>query len=176
MKKSRQEEVPLEKSWMGWKFFDMIIKLFAILAGALLLLVTLFVSYSVIVRYMGFSPPIWILQYTEYALLWITFLGATWLLKHEGHIRIDTLVTRFSSKNQRKFDIASTLLAAGVSFVIAWFGARTTIDLYQRDIMDVKGVILPMYPLFLIIPLGGMLLLIQCIRKLFDNIKGLREG
>ncbi|MFH1487296.1 MAG: TRAP transporter small permease [Pseudomonadota bacterium] len=176
MKKNRQEEVHQEKFWTGWKFFDMVVRLFAILAGILLLLVTLFVSYSVVVRYMGFSPPIWILQYTEYALLWVTFLGATWLLKQDGHIRIDTLVTRFSSKNQRKFDIVSALLAAAVCFVIAWFGARTTIDLYRRDIMDVKGVILPMYPLFLIIPLGGLMLLIQCIRRLFENIKGLREG
>ena len=71
-----------------WMVFDRIMLCSAVVAGFLLLLITLFVSYSVTLRYMRYNPPIWILQFTEYALLWVTFLGSAWLLRQEKHIRI----------------------------------------------------------------------------------------
>ncbi len=154
-----------------WTVFDRVIKFFAVVAGVLLLLITLFVSYSVILRYSGFRPPIWILQFTEYGLLWVTFLAAAWLLKHEKHIRIDTLVMRFSPKTQQIFNLVVSVLGIAVCFIIFWFGTQKTLDLYTREILDVKGVIVPLYPLFLIIPLGGLMLLIQFIRNFLELLK-----
>lgn len=154
-----------------WMVFDRIIKFFAVVAGILLLLITLFVSYSVILRYSGFRPPIWILQFTEYALLWVTFLAAAWLLRDDKHIRIDTLVVRFGPKTQRILNVIVSLLGIAVCFIIFWFGTQKTLDLYNREIMDVKGVIVPLYPLFFIIPLGGLMLLIQFIRNILELMK-----
>jgi len=159
-----------------WKLFDHIIDFFAYIAGILLLLVTLFVTYSVVLRYLHFRPPIWILQCTEYALLWLTFLGAAWLLKKNGHIRIDTIVSRFGPKGRCIFDIIVACLGCIVCIIIFWFGVEKNIDLYQRGIMDVKGVTMPQYPLFLVIPLGGLLLLIQFIRNFFEHLKSLKHG
>lgn len=159
-----------------WRFFDNIIDFFAAIAGILLLLVTLFVSYSVVLRYLHFKPPIWILQFTEYALLWLTFLGAAWLLRKGGHIRIDTIVSRFGPKGRTILDVIVACLGGIVCVIILWFGVEKTIDFYQRGIMDVKSVTLPKYPLFLVIPLGGLLLLIQFIRNLFDHLKTLRRS
>jgi C4-dicarboxylate transporter DctQ subunit len=152
-------------------FFDRIIGTLAFVAGVLLLLVTFFVCYSITMRYLNFKPPVWVLQFTEYALLWITFLGAAWLLKKDGHIRIDTLVSRLNPKNLRKVGIVDDFLGFIVSGIICWFGNLHTIDLYQRGIMDVKGVSVPKFALFLIIPLGGLTLLIQFGRDFFDKIR-----
>jgi TRAP-type C4-dicarboxylate transport system permease small subunit len=58
-----------------------------------------------------------------------------------------------------------------VSVAIFWFGTIHTIDLYQRGIMEVKGVIVPKSPLFLIIPLGGLTLSIQFVRNFFKKIR-----
>ena len=159
-----------------WKLFDLIIDSFAVLGGILILLVTLFVTYSVTHRYLHYKPPIWILQCTEYALLWLTFLGAAWLLKKDGHIRIDTIVRRFRPKGRLVFDIIVACLGCIVCIIIFWFGVEKTIDLYQRGIMDVKGVTMPQYPLFLVIPLGGLLLLIQFIRNLSAHLKTLSSS
>ena len=159
-----------------WKIFDHIIDFCALIAGILILLVTLFVTYSVTLRYLHYKPPIWILQCTEYALLWLTFLGAAWLLKKDGHIRIDTVVRRFSPKNRLILDIIVDCLGCIVCIIIFWFGVEKNIDLYQRGIMDVKGVTMPQYPLFLVIPLGGLMLFIQFIRNLFEHLKTLTRG
>lgn len=155
----------------GGNFFDRIIGTLAFFAGIILLLITIFVCYSVIVRYAGFKPPVWVLQFTEYALLWITFLGAAWLLKKDGHIRIDTLVSRLNPKSLRIVGIIDDFLGFVVSGIVCWFGTLHTIDLYQREILDVKGVSVVKYALFLIIPLGGLTLSIQFGRDLFAKIR-----
>jgi TRAP-type C4-dicarboxylate transport system permease small subunit len=158
-----------------WKIFDKVMDGFAVLAGILLLLVTLFVSYSVTLRYLHLKPPVWILQCTEYALLWMTFLGAAWLLKHGGHIRIDTVVNRLEPKAQKILHIVVTVLGLVVCLVIIWFGTTKTLDLHARGIMDVKGVTLPKYPLFIIIPIGGLMLFLQFGRNLLEHVQTLNN-
>ena len=151
--------------------FDIIIEFLAYLAGIIILVITFFVTVSALIRYLGFRAPIWTLQYTEYGLLWFTFLGAAWLLREGGHIRIDTVLSRLYAPTRRKVDIINDILGFVVSVAIFWFGTLHTIDLYQRGIMEVKGVIVPKSPLFLIIPLGGLTLSIQFARNFLKKIK-----
>ncbi|MGD9042961.1 MAG: TRAP transporter small permease [Desulfobacterales bacterium] len=151
--------------------FDLIIEFLAYLAGIIILVITFFVTVSALIRYLGFRAPIWTLQYTEYGLLWFTFLGAAWLLREGGHIRIDTVLSRLYAPTRRKVDIINDILGFVVSVAIFWFGTIHTIDLYQRGIMEVKGVIVPKSPLFLIIPLGGLTLSIQFVRNFFKKIR-----
>jgi len=160
----------MDFNWNGMRF-DRIIGMLAFIAGVLLLWITIFVCYAVITRYAGFKPPVWVLQFTEYALLWITFLGAAWLLKKDGHIRIDTLVSRLNPGSFRIVGIIDDLLGFIVSAIIFWFGTQYTIDCIQRQIMDVKGVIVPTFAVFLIIPLGGLTLAIQFGRDFLNKIK-----
>jgi len=155
----------------GDTLFDRIIGTLAFIAGVLLLLITIFVCYAVIIRYAGFKPPVWVLQFTEYALLWITFLGAAWLLKKDGHIRIDTIVSRLKPASFRKVGIIDDLLGFIVSAIIFWFGTQHTIDSFQRAVMDVKGVMVPKFAIFLIIPLGGLALAIQFGRDFLTKIR-----
>ncbi len=150
--------------------FDFIIEGMAYLAGVILLVMTFLVTGTAIMRYMGFRAPIWTLQYTEYGLLWMTFLGAAWLLREGGHIRIDTAISRLEAPSRRNVDIVNDILGLMVSIIIFGFGTLHTIDLYQRGIMEVKGVIVPKFPFFLIIPLGGLTLAIQFVRNVLNKI------
>ena len=68
-------------------------------------------------------------------------------------------------------EIIDDILGFVVSIVIFWFGTLHTIDLYQREIMEVKGVIVPKFPFFLIIPLGGLTLSIQFVRNFLKKIR-----
>ena len=153
--------------------FDVIIDTMAFLAGLLLLAMTLTVAYSVTLRYLHFKSPIWVLQYTEYALLWITFLGAAWLLKHDGHIRIDSVITRLSAAVRRKLEFFNDIIGALVTLIVFIFGALHTIDLFQRGILEVKGTNVEKYLIYWIVPLGGLMLSIQFIRRAVNKIKTL---
>jgi C4-dicarboxylate transporter DctQ subunit len=151
--------------------FDFSIEFLAYIAGIIILAVTFSVSGSAVVRYLGLRPPDWTFQFTEYALLWFTFLAAAWLLREGGHINIDTVITRLHTKTRRKVEIIDDILGFIVSVIIFWFGTLHTIDLFQRGIMEVKGTIVPKSPLFLIIPLGGMVLAIQFSRQFYKHLR-----
>ena len=151
--------------------FDFILDCMTYFAGIIILAITFTVSIAAVVRYLGFRAPIWTLQYTEYGLLWFTFLGAAWLLREGGHIRIDTVLSRLYAPTRRKVDIINDILGFVVSVAIFWFGTLHTIDLYQRGIMEVKGVIVPKSPLFFIIPLGGLTLSIQFVRNFLKKFR-----
>jgi len=150
--------------------FDHIIEAMAFMAGILIFAVTFFVSGTAMVRYLGFRPPLWVFQYTEYALLWFTFLGAAWLLREDGHIRIDTLLIRFRPKIRKKIDLINNILGLIVSLVIFSFGTHYTIDIVQRGVMEVKGLTVPLAPFFVIIPIGGLTLAIQFFRNIMRGL------
>ena len=152
------------------KIFDALMDGLAFIAGLMIFLFTLFISYAVFVRYLGFRPPVWVLQFTEYELLWITFLGAAWLLREKGHIKIDSLVSHLSPKSQGRIEVFNDFLGFIVSVVLFWIGLWNTIDLYQRGILDVRGVTLPKYPLFCVIPFGGLLLALQFARNIVSYL------
>ena len=150
--------------------FDFVIEFLTYMAGIIILAVTFTVSWTAVVRYVGFRPPLWTFQFTEYALLWFTLLGAAWLLREGGHISIDTVVSRLPTKTRRHVGIINDILGFIVSVIIFWFGTLHTIDLIQRGIMEVKGATVPKSPIFLIVPLGGLTLAIQFARQFFTTI------
>ena len=152
-------------------FFDLILDSMAFLAGIILLAIILIVAYSVSLRYLQFKPPIWVLQYTEYGLLWITFLGAAWLLRIDGHIRIDTLISKLPERIQSKMEIVNDILGCIVTLTIFIFGCLHTLDLFQRGILEVKATNVHKYLIFWIIPFGSLILLLQFIRDTYKKIR-----
>ncbi len=84
-----------------WKFFDKLTDVMAALAGAILLFICAAVCYTIGLRFLFTKTTIWIIPITEYALLWIVFLGTTWLLREKGHITTDILYTHLNEKTKR---------------------------------------------------------------------------
>jgi TRAP-type C4-dicarboxylate transport system permease small subunit len=150
--------------------FDMLLDGMAFVAGILLLAITLIVTYAVILRYLQISPPIWVLQYTEYGLLWVTFLGAAWLQRLNGHIRIDTVITNLPEKIRSKLKVINNILGCLVMFIIFYFGALHTLDLFERGILEVKATNVSKYLIFCIIPFGSLVLFLQFVRDTWNSI------
>ena len=64
----------------------------AYLAGILVVFIMLTIGAEVVVRkLLGFSI-IWAVEYSEHAILYITFLSAAWLLRKKMHITIDVVL------------------------------------------------------------------------------------
>src|SRR6266498_4188083 len=143
------------------KLIDYVSKLFALMAGVLLVLVTLFIGYVIFARIVGISSPAWIVQFTEYALLWITFLGTAWVLGRGRHVSIDLITSRLAPRGRVILDIAHSLVGCAV---LCWFGFLTIWSMFQRGVTDVQVVDVAKYKVVLIIPLGFLLLALQFLR------------
>ncbi|WP_300455446.1 TRAP transporter small permease [Desulfobacula sp.] len=159
-----------EKHSAGKNPFDKLLDGMAFLAGIMMLFITLMVTYAAVLRYMQVRPPLWVLQYTEYGLLWITFLGAAWLQRMDGHIRIDTVITNLPQTIRSKLEIINTIMGCLVTLTIFYFSFRHTIDLFQRNIMEISATNVSKYLIFCIIPFGSLVLFLQFIRDTWHKI------
>lgn len=155
---------------------DKLLNFMAFLSGALLLFVTFSIGYTIFSRALGLSSPVWVVQFNEYALLWITFLGTAWVLARGKHVSIDLLTGRFSLRKQCWFRLFHSILGTVLCTVFLWYGFRVTTEQYQRGIIDVQAVDVPKYLILMVIPMGFFLLILQFLRQLVQTSKELGKG
>lgn len=164
MKKRKQLEI----------IFDAIVDALAFFAGVLLVLLMLFVSADVVMRYFLNRPQFWVGELAEYALLYITFAGTAWVLKRDAHVKIDILGAVLSPKNINILDLISGVMGIFVCAVLTYYGAKVTWDHFERGVYNPTLMEFPKGPLLIIIPVGTFLLLIQFIRKTLAILADLR--
>src|SRR5512139_3592753 len=87
-----------------WKSFDKLLDIMAGLAAVILVFITAAVCYTIFMRFLFNQTTIWIIPMTEYALLWIVFLGTTWLLREAGHITTDIIYVHLNKKAKNALD------------------------------------------------------------------------
>lgn len=143
----------------------------------LVIFMMLAVSYSVLMRYTWNRPIAWIVEVSSYLMLYITFLGAAWVLRHDGHVTIDLFTSRLSSKQNALFKSATSVAGALVGFVFTWKGTLVTLDFFTRDVITMGILSIPQFLLMAIIPIGGFLLMIEFILRIlrFGRI-GFQKG
>jgi C4-dicarboxylate transporter DctQ subunit len=157
------------------KLINFICNVCAVAAGILLILVTLFIGYVILARIIHISSPAWITQFTEYALLWMTFLGTAWVLGRDRHIAIDLITSHLGSHKKLVFDISHHLVGCAVCLVLCYFGVVTAWSMIERGVVDVQVIDVAKYKVILVIPLGFFLLALQFLRKLFIAFQSIRH-
>ena len=146
------------------------------LAGALLLLMTVMVAATIFFRLGGISAPGWVVQFSEYGLLWIPLLGAAWLLHHDKHVCVDVLYSRWSARWQAWAMLGHAVAGLLVCAIVTWSGALVVWDFLRQGVMDIQVVDTPKYMIFIIIPIGFLLLGVEYGLKLATSVKRIRSG
>ncbi len=155
--------------------FDSLIGVLAAVSGIILIFIMGSVCVDVVMRYFFNRPLTWVIEIAEYLLVYLTFLGAAWVLKHEGHVRVDVLTLRFTPKVQAATGIISSLIGVFVCLIIVWFASIETWDNFERGIRNPSILEFPKAPLLAIIPFGCFFFMIQFIRRTWGFIQELNR-
>ncbi|MGH6898223.1 MAG: TRAP transporter small permease [Geminicoccaceae bacterium] len=137
----------------------------AALAAALLLAVMLATTIKVIFRYVLNEGLIGVDQISGTLLLYITFLGAAWVLRREEHVTIDLLVTGRSPKVRRRLHVISSIMGALVCLVLTVSGTYEVIGSWQKGILVPAELEIPRAINLVVIPLGSLCLCLQFVRR-----------
>lgn len=111
--------------------FDRVLKAGASLAGFLLIFIMLSICFELVCRRMG-HPLMWVMEVTEYSLLYITFLGTAWVLEREGHVKMDIVVNALKTKIQALFGIITSVIGSAMSFYLVLYGIKATWDYFRE--------------------------------------------
>ena len=148
-------------------FFDRLNQVLMWIAGCLLLCTVLVVCFEVCMRYFLGRPTLWSLEVTGHLLVWITFLGTAWALQGEAHVVIDFFIQRVSPRTQAMTNGTTSIVCALACLCIALFGVQVLVDQFVRGLVFPTALALPMWPLFVIIPLSFFLLFVQFSRRAY---------
>ena len=154
--------------------FERTLNLLGAFAGVLIAFLMLGVSLDVCMRYFLNRPLFWMIEVTQYAQVFILFLGTAWLLRKEGHVVMDMLISRLGQKSQNLTNVITSILGAIVCFIITWYAARVNWDYFQIDYVYSATLEIPAFLLQAVVPLGAFLLSIQFLRRAYGYLGKLR--
>ena len=157
-----------------WALVHVIDKLNAWIAraSATLILPLLGVTmYEVIMRYMLRDPPLWGSQVL--LLIWfpVTLLSGGYVLRINGHVKLDLLYGSWSPRGRAISDaatFAAFLVFTGVLAVVAIEAAwKSTVTRELHMYWAWHG---PVYPKRIVIAIGTVLLLLQGVAEFVRNV------
>lgn len=156
------------------RLIDTICRALAILAGFLVLVLIVSNAYAVIMRYVLNSPLDWPLDFSEFLLVGAVFLGGAYTLQVDGHVNISLFFDAFSTR--KRFFLKCCHYLAIVTFCVVlmikgWELAWE--NLYART---TSISLLPLFPSYIIVPVGGFFLMLQTLAKAIKNINTHRSG
>jgi len=142
----------------------------AAFCAVIVMLMSAWITYDVLARnLLGIGSP-WFFDLSEYALVWVTFLAAPWVLLQDRHVRIELLIDVLPAKVQRIIGIAVCLLAFAACAVLFWKTSAAALQYYQNNVMMPRIWRIPRIWPYSAIPIGSGLLAIAFLVRLHHYV------
>ena len=128
------------------RFFDFlngINKALAYVSGVLLGLTAIAIALDVIARGLGLQPPPWTIAGSEFIMLYVTVLGAPYMVRIKGHVFVEALIMNLPQGVKRVIEKVIYALCMVLSFYLAWFALHATIEAFATGDYDMRGFDMP---------------------------------
>lgn len=156
------------------KFLKIIDRMNELIGKAISFLILVLVGvivYEIVARYFFNSPTIWAHEISQMVYGAYVILLGGYLQQRNGHVNVDILYLRFKPRTRAIIDLFTWLLFFAFCGVILVKGGEMAWDSFLYRETDSTVFAPPIYPLKMLIPLGGLLLLLQGLVKYIGDIK-----
>jgi TRAP-type mannitol/chloroaromatic compound transport system permease small subunit len=144
----------------------------------LILVLTLGISYEVFVRYALRSPTTWAFDFSYLTYGAMFLMAGAYTLARNGHVRADVAYRFWKPRTQASMDLVLYILfflpAVAALMYSGWNYAQMSVRFREVSIFSPAGI--PVFPLKALIPLTGLLLLLQGIAEIIRCILCIRLG
>jgi TRAP-type mannitol/chloroaromatic compound transport system permease small subunit len=144
----------------------------------LILILTLGVSYEVFVRYVLGAPTTWAFDFSYITYGAMFLMAGAYTLSRGGHVRADVVYRLWQPRTQAMLDLVLYVLfflPAVAAFIYAgWNYAAMSIRFKEVSIFSPAGV--PVFPLKTLVPVTGVLLLLQGIAEIIRCVLCIKLG
>ncbi len=152
---------------MIWIFFDRIIRLMAGLSAIFILFIMLSICGEVFMRYLFKRPLMWTVEISEYLQLYVAFLAAAWVLRRDGHVKLEIFTGMLGMRAQKAFFYISNALGFATVSVIMCFSGIVTYEQFVLQTPVIKSLEMPKWIVLIPIPAGCLFLSLEFIRKMY---------
>ncbi len=110
------------------------------------------VVVDVTLRSLGFKPPEYTSAFCEYALLYMTALGAPWLVREKANVSVVAFVERLPPGWRHGLEKSILVACALICLGLCWYSAKMGLDFWRRGEMDIRSIEVPRWVLFAVLP------------------------
>jgi TRAP-type mannitol/chloroaromatic compound transport system permease small subunit len=153
------------------KFIDRMNELIGKAISYLILVLVGVIVYEIVARYFFNSPTIWAHEISQMVYGAYVILLGGYLQQRNGHVNVDILYLRFKPRTRAIIDLFTWLLFFAFCGVILVKGGEMAWDSFLYRETDSTVFAPPIYPLKMLIPLGGLLLLLQGLVRYIGDLK-----
>ncbi|SKA67075.1 TRAP transporter small permease [Desulfobaculum bizertense] len=135
-------------------------------------LASVFIFVQVVARYVFESSFSWSEEVSRYMFIWLIYLGISYAVKTDSHIKVDALLTRdFLSDVQKKLlCILSDLIFLAFSTTVAYVGYQVA-HLIARRGQITAATEIPMWIIYLAVPVGYSLCTFRLLQTLVHRFR-----
>lgn len=142
-------------------------------AAAGLLLSLCLIGWAVVMRYVFNAAPVWVDEVVGFLLVAIVMLSAARALRHGEHIAVDLLVDRLSVHARRWIRAWAAFAVGVVACVLIVNGWGTARLARMLGLVTEGNLEWPTWMLMVLMPVGGVLLLLAAIEVFWRAAAGL---
>lgn len=146
------------------------------LSAVAMLVATFAMLHGVVSRYFLGRPTVWQTELSVYLLMFVTFVGAAYGLRHHAHVGVDLFVNRLSPRGQLVSRIVTSAGALAVVLVVAWTSTSLWWESYLGGWTSSTAWRAPLYVVYAILPLGMFLVAAQYVAFIIEGITHLVRG
>ncbi len=128
---------------------------------------------EVILRYFFNSPTVWGNELAQMLFGTYAVVCGGYILRTGGHVNVDIIYARFSTKTKAALDIITSVLFFLFCGMLLVYGGSLAWDSLSRFEHSQSAWNPPLYPVKLMIPLAAILLIVQGIAKLIRDFLAL---
>lgn len=143
-----------------WRRFDEVV------TGVLLAVLVVVVALQVVFRYALYQPMGWTEEAGRYAFIWLSLSGAAVAVRRGAHIGVDLVIRNLPAGYARGVQILIDALAALFCGGLAFLGVLLVLFTAGQTS---PGLMVPMSVPYLALPLGGGLMAIYLIQRVWRS-------
>ncbi len=150
--------------------WDRIPRWAAFLSGLSVLVITIMITFDVLMRYFLNKPQLFVDELSTLILILIIFGGIAHTFQRGGHIRVDLLTTRLGRRANRALRIFTLLLGIIFLGIITQNTLLSSIVAYRLERLSMV-MFYPLWIPMLLIPLGTGLMALVMVIKVIAEVK-----
>lgn len=137
----------------------------------LMIVIVLAVLWQVFSRYVLHSPSSVTEELARYLLIWIGILGAAYAAGQQDHLAINLLEERLDKKNRQRLRIGIDLLIIFFCITVLIIGGGNLVYVNYDLGQSSAALELPLYIVYTVIPLSGLLIIIYKVNEILNPEK-----
>jgi len=156
------------------KLNSLLVKILAVIGQGVLILMMLLTAADVCLRYIFNRPILGALELTEFMMAIVVSSALAYAAFRKGHVSVDVLITRFSSRVQAVINSITCFLGFSLFLLIAW---RST--LYAENLRacgQVSTILyIPIHPFVYSIIIGSAVICLILLGNLVEHLRHVVE-